>query len=495
MRNRTAYNFAQENYWGGIPGTSPADYADSMFQLDNMGQYFNQFSGHNSPAFTDQYLLWNFVQGANAAQKAWDANASTLGNFTFAAPTNYTGPNATDERTTEDSKSAFLSWNQTYYVADQPLQLSVGVRYEKTNVTSSALVPTWSGVSWAAANELYLISSGKAGFTTLKGSYKYFLPAFNASYNITDDMKVRAAYSETIGRPNWGDISGGQLLSSTVRVGGGTGSSGNPGLKPLVSHNIDLSWAWYYGKGSYVSVDYFRKNISNYIGTRQVTATPFNLHTPIDGAYYNAAVSNGCATNDAVCIRNYIFANFAGQPGVDASTGTITGQPGDPITSFTISEPYNANKKSLHGWEFSLQQMFWDTGFGAQLNYTIVQSPLHYDNYSYGQQTFLEGLSNSANAVGFYEKGPWQARVAYNWRGKFLSGSNDSLGIVNPIYTAPYGQWDISASYDINKKLSVTLDGINVTNRTQRLYTRNIHELIYLAQTGPRYMLGVRYKF
>jgi outer membrane receptor protein involved in Fe transport len=85
--------------------------------------------------------------------------------------------------------------------------------------------------------------------------------------------------------------------------------------------------------------------------------------------------------------------------------------------------------------------------------------------------------------------------VAYNWRGKFLSGTNDSLGIVNPIYTAPYGQWDISASYQINKQLSVTLDGINVTNRTQRLYTRNIHELIYLAQTGPRYMFGVLYKF
>ena len=496
VRNRTAYNFAQENYWGGIPGTSPADYADSLFHSDTMGHYFGQFSGHNAQGFTDQFFLWNFAQGAAAAQKAWDANAGTLGAFTFAAPTNYTGPNATDERTTEKSKSAFVTWDQTYYIADQPLRLSAGVRYEKTDVTSSALVPTWTGVSWAAANELYLISSGTSGFTTLKGSYKYFLPAFNADYNITDNMDVRAAYSETIGRPNWGDISGGQLLTSTVRVGGGTGSSGNPGLKPLLSHNFDLSWAWYYGKGSYVSVDYFRKNISNYIGTRQVTATPFNLPTPIGGAYYNQAVSTGgCATNDAVCIRNYILTNLSGQPGVDPATGTITGQPGDPITQFTISEPYNANKKSLHGWEFSLQQMIGDTGFGTQVNYTIVQSPLHYDNYSYGQQSFLVGLSNSANFVGFYEKGPWQARAAYNWRGKFLTGTNDSLGIVNPIYTAPYGQWDISASYNINKKLSVTLDGINVTNRTQRLYTRNIHELIYLAQTGPRYMFGVTYKF
>ena len=79
-------------------------------------------------------------------------------------------------------------------------------------------------------------------------------------------MKVRASYGETIGRPGWGDIQGGQTLDQLARVDGGTGTQGNPGLKPLESKNFDLSFEWYYDEGSYVSVGYFRKDIDNYIG-------------------------------------------------------------------------------------------------------------------------------------------------------------------------------------------------------------------------------------
>lgn len=493
VKNRTAFSNVQMDTWGGA--TSAADYPNSVWHLDHMGQYFNQFSGNNSPAFSDAFYTFNFNQVRQLALQAWHAAGHTGNPYTINP--NYT----TDMRTQEKSKSAFLSWDQTYYPWNMPLRLSAGVRYEKTDVTSSALVPNATGISWGSNNEFTVLESG-SGFTTLRGSYKYFLPAFNASLNVTDDMKLRAAYSETIGRPNWGDIQGGQTLNPLVRVNGGTGSQGNPGLKPLLSHNIDLSWAWYYSKGSYVSVDFFRKNIDNYVGTTQVVETPFNLHTPVGGAYWNAAVSAGCASSDTGCIRQYIFSNFAGQPGVNvtgtdstgALTGTIVGQPGDPLTPFRISTPANSKSTSLHGWEFAFQQMLWDTGFGVSANYTIVESPLTYDNQNLGQQFVLTGLSNSGNFVGFYQKGPWQFRAAYNWRGKFLASAFDSTG-PNPIYNDPYGQWDASASYDVNKQFSITLDAINITNRTQYLYSRNHHQLEYATQTGSRYMLGVRYKF
>lgn len=494
VHNRSAFSNVQLDTWGGA--TSPSDYPNSVWHLDHMGPYFSQFAGHNNPNFSDSFYLFNFNQVRQLAQQAWTAAGNT-GNPYQASP-DYT----TDRRAIEYSKSAFMSWDQTYYPWDKPFRVSAGVRYEKTNVTSYALVPNATGISWGSVNELSLLQSGSS-FTTLKGSYNYFLPDINLSFDLTDNMKLRASYGETIGRPNWGDIQGGQTLDTLVRVNGGTGSQGNPGLKPLVSHNIDLSWAWYYGKGSYVSVAFFRKNIDNYVGTTQVNETPFNLPTPVGGAYWNAALNTGgCASTDLQCIRQYIFTNYANAPGVNVTgtdtqgnlTGTITGQPGDPLTQFRVTTPANQRSASLHGWEFSLQQMLWDTGFGLAANYTIVESPLRYDNYKLGQQFALVGLSDSANFVGFYEKGPWQARVAYNWRGEFLNSLFDGSG-PNPIYTAPYGQWDISASYNINKRFSVTLDGINVTNRTQRLYSRNIHQLEYATQTGARYMLGVRYKF
>src|SRR3546814_2970215 len=45
---------------------------------------------------------------------------------------------STDRRTTEKSKSAFVQWSDTFGM-DMPLHVAVGMRYEETEVTSSAL--------------------------------------------------------------------------------------------------------------------------------------------------------------------------------------------------------------------------------------------------------------------------------------------------------------------------------------------------------------------
>lgn len=492
VKNRSAYSNVQLDTWGGA--TSAADYPDSVWHLDHMGQYFDQFGGHNDPNFTDSFFTWNFDQVRQLAENAWVAAGHNASDY-YASPV-FT----TDRRVKEKSKSAYLQWSQTYDIG-MPLNIAAGVRYEKTDVNSSALVPTATGISWGSANEFSLLQNGQ-GFTRLTGSYKYVLPSLDLSLDLTDDMKLRGSYGETIGRPGWGDIQGGQTLDSLVRVDGGTGSQGNPALKPLLSHNFDVSFEWYYAEGSYASVGYFRKNIDNYVGTTQIVEQPFALHTPVGGTYWNAALANGCASTDVVCIRNYIFANYNGQPGVTQTgtdstgnaTGTIVGQPGDPVANFRITTPANQQSASLDGWEFNIQHLLGQTGFGVSANYTLVNSGLTYNNYLIGQQFALEGLSDSANLVAFYDKGPWQARVAYNWRGKFLTGRFDGAG-PNPVYTAPYGQVDMNVSYAWNDHLSFALEGINLTNATQRLYSRNEHQLEFATQTGPRYMFGVRYKF
>ncbi|HET6431979.1 TonB-dependent receptor [Dyella sp.] len=492
VKNRSAYSNVQLDTWGGA--TSPADYPDSVWHLDHMGQYFDQFSGHDDPNFTDSFFTWDFDQVRQLAENAWVAAGHSASDY-YASPV-FT----TDRRVKEKSKSAYLQWSQTYDIGI-PLNIAAGVRYEKTDVSSSALVPTATGISWGSANEFTLLKSG-SGFTHLTGSYKYVLPSLDLSLDLTDQMKLRGSYGETIGRPGWGDIQGGQTLDDLVRVDGGTGGQGNPALKPLLSHNFDVSFEWYYAEGSYASVGYFRKNIDNYVGTTQVVEQPFGLHTPVGGAYWNAALANGCLQSDVVCIRNYIFANYNGQPGVTQTgtdntgnaTGTIVGQPGDPVANFRITTPANQQSASLDGWEFNIQHLLGQSGFGVSANYTLVNSGLTYDNTVIGQQFALEGLSDSANVVAFYDKGPWQVRAAYNWRGKFLTGRFDGAG-PNPVYTAPYGQLDMNISYAWDDHLSFALEGINLTNQTQRLYGRNERQLEFATQTGARYMFGVRYKF
>ncbi len=285
---------------------------------------------------------------------------------------------------------------------------------------------------------------------------------------------------------------------------GGTGGQGNPALKPLLSKNLDASVEWYYGKSSYASVGFFHKKVDNFIGQSQQVYSQAGLTTPVGGTYWNAAIgAGGCTTVDLQCIRDYIFNNFNGQPGVTKGpkpdsnghpTGTITGQPGDPILSFKINTPVNQHTASLRGFEFNVQNAFGNSGFGVGANYTLVMSGLKYDNANMNDQFALVGLSNSANVVAFYENDKVNARIAYNWRGQFLASTFDGAG-PNPVYTEPYGQVDMTLGYNATERLSFTLDALNLNDGVLRQHSRTKEELESITQTGRRFMVGARYKF
>jgi outer membrane receptor protein involved in Fe transport len=53
----------------------------------------------------------------------------------------------------------------------------------------------------------------------------------------------------------------------------------------------------------------------------------------------------------------------------------------------------------------------------------------------------------------------------------------------------------MNLSYQYSDDLVFSLEAINVTDETQRIHGRNVNQLLYATQTGPRYMLGLRYKF
>jgi TonB-dependent receptor len=491
VKNRSASAIMQRDSWGGV-GT-PADYDDSIWYADNMAKYFDAFSGHNDPRLTGQFLVFDFDRLVARAAEVGNPPCPTC----YYAPTEYTD----DIRTTEKSKSAFLQYRTTFDWS-MPLSVAVGARYEQTEVESSAMVRVPQGISWNSANELNIDYAGDRAFIDGSGKYDYVLPNADLKLDIMENLVLRGSYSRSLGRPGWSKIQSGQTLAGIVRTQGGTGSRGNPGLEPLLSDNFDLSLEWYYGEASYASVGFFRKNIKNFISDTIVRENTGELHTPVGGAYWNAALaSGGCAATDGACIRNYIFDNFDGQPGVTATgtnsagerTGTIVGQPGDPVAGFDITLPANQRSDHLDGWEVALQHVFGQSGFGVAANYTKVKSGLTFDNYSLGDQYPMVGLSDSANVVAFYDKNRWQIRAAYNWRDKFLNGIGGQGP--NPNYTDDYGQLDLNISYAATDNLTLSVEAINLTDETMRTYSRHTNMLRYATQTGPRYMFGVRYKF
>ncbi|GAB3065454.1 TonB-dependent receptor [Stenotrophomonas tumulicola] len=493
VQNRSASAIEQRNSWGGL-GT-PGDYDDSIWYADDMAKYFKAFSGSGDPRMTGRFLVFDFDRLRERAGEVGTASDPACPTCYF-APTEY----SEDIRTTEKSKSAYLQYRTTFDWS-MPLNVAVGVRYEKTEVESSAMVRVPDGISWSSANEFNIDYATESGVIDGRGEYDYFLPNVDLKLDISDALALRGSYSRSIGRPGWTQIQSGQTLADIVRTQGGTGSRGNPGLEPLLSDNFDLSLEWYYGESSYASVGYFRKNIKNFISNTILREEPGNLHTPVGGTYWNEALASGCGATDMPCIRDFIFTNHDGDPGVTATgtnsagqlTGTIVGQPGDPVAGFDITVPANQRSDHLDGWEVSVQHLFGQSGFGLAANYTKVKSGLTFNNLSLGDQYPMIGLSDSANLVAFYDKNAWQVRAAYNWRDSFLNGIGGQGP--NPNYTEAYGQLDVNISYAVTPQLSLSLEGINLTDETMRTYARHSNMLRYATQTGPRYMFGVRYKF
>jgi TonB-dependent receptor len=492
--NRSAYSNVQQNDWGGLRAANGGSivYPAGIWHPANMADYFKNISGGKDPNFSGAFQTFNFEEvRAIAEQQGID-------------PENFMPKSSWDQdsRTSERSKSLYVQINSDWDTA-LPLHTALGVRYEKTDVTSTAQTQEGNSIEWGSNNEFNVIF-GNPTFQTLTGNYSYFLPSFDSDVDIAKDMKIRASYGESIGRPTWDQLQGGLSLTTPGRVLGGQGNVGNPTLKPVKSKNLDLSYEWYYTKHSYVSVGYFKKNLTDYAGQTVYTDTPYNLHTPAGGALWNEAIAvGGCAATDPTCIRNYIFTNHPNDPGVHPTgvdsqgnkTGVIVGQPSDPLMPFNITTFANQNSSNIHGLEFNIQHMFGNSGFGFAANYTYVNSNLRYDNSNMKDQFALLGLSNSSNLVGIYEDASWSIRAAYNWRGEFLSSTIDGGGRPNPTYTEPYGQMDLSVDYNIDKNLSLMFEAINLNNAYIRQHSRTESELISVVQTGPRYTIGARYKF
>jgi TonB-dependent receptor len=488
VNNRSAFSNVQYDDWGGAG--SPDDYPDDVWHLRDVRSLFSNIPGSDNPALFNQMYTWDFATVAALAQTARGQEMAASDDFT------------TDRRTEEKTNSAYLQYTWTFDIGSMPSNLRAGIRYEDTKVTSSALVPIAEKIQWAGTNEFNVVY-GEPGFTELDGDYDYWLPNFDFNMEFIDNLIGRVSYSKTIGRPGWGDIQGGQTLNSLLRIDGGNGQQGDPGLLPLESKNIDLSLEWYYSEGSYASVGYFHKKVDNYVGITQITQTPFDLPHPGQGEWYDEAVA-ATGSTDPQQIREYIFQTYGDDPAVNITgvgtngfiTGTIDGRQGsDPVSTFDIQIPANQDTAKIDGWEFAFQHMFGESGFGVIANYTLVNSDQEYDNFSLNNQFAIEGLSDSANVVAFYENYNWVVRAAYNWRDEFLTARFDPGGNSNPLYTESYGQLDGLVSYTFENGITLFAEGFNLTNEYQRIVGRTDNMLYFVTETGRRYGLGVRWVF
>jgi TonB-dependent receptor len=168
----------------------------------------------------------------------------------------------------------------------------------------------------------------------------------------------------------------------------------------------------------------------------------------------------------------------------------------DPLFQFNVATPINTETANIHGFELQGQYFLGDTGFGVSGSFTKVYGDVSVDILSNpGTNVFaLTGLADSFNITAIYENYGFSARVAYNWRDKFLNNVNRGGGR-SPEFFEPFGTLDAHFSYDVMENFTVSLEAINILSEPVRSYGRDKNQLWFAQEQKPRVFVGGRFRF
>ncbi len=358
----------------------------------------------------------------------------TLAQFGLTRPPfQLSGDNAEREKT-------YAGYIVAFFNADRlpvPIDGNAGVRLVHTSETAAGyyqqtdLVTNPDGTQSTAPSAMFnQISFGR--------KYTYALPSVNLRGKFTDDLQLRLAYSKNLFRPGFDQLNPALTitepgLAQIDQEHDTTG--GNPELKPVRSTNYDASLEWYFTRNGYVSLAGFYKDVKNFIQT-------------------------------AITPRQVTFSD-----GV--------------TTTFQVTSYDNVASAKIKGLEVG-GQAFADflpgalKGLGLQANFTFVDSKAPSPATAGPVTTVpLEQLSKySYNVVGVYELGKLSARLAYNWRSKYLVTTSGNGSGNLPVFNKAFGQLDGEVSYNFTKNFSITLNVVNLTNAR--------HDTYYGLLTRPR---------
>ena len=497
---RTEQALSGFSAWSGLrggPGFSPSFteiFPDSMFIRNDTSGFLDAFDGGGASMNPGYYYTYDFDE-AIARQLAFitgdvvgESNAYSIDPYFSGAPSVSNVEEITD--------SIYVQSEWDFEVGDYYVQINAGVRYEETEVPSSAEVRVPVQVNWVAASEWITQFEDELQVQDFTGEYDILLPMFDVKVDVTDDIVARFSWGKSITRAPIGLLQGGLAFSGSPKIGARTASAGNTSLLPFESTNLDLSFEWYYDESSMLAVGLFRKSVENYITTTGQDQQFEGLRDIYQGPRWNEAVTALTAAGEQAtdsAIYNYFIDN-----GYADENGVVTPNADDPLITWRTTQPGNSSdSKTVEGIELAIQHTFGDTGFGFGANATLVDGDVEYDPYNLNEQDPLVGISDSANFQVFYEKEGLSVKVTYAWRSDYVVGIGQAQGSSDNPATQfdTFGQVDASINYDVNEHLTVFLEGVNINDETERGYGRFEEQFLFARQYGPRYTLGARYTF
>ena len=333
----------------------------------------------------------------------------------------------------ETMNEAYAKVNYDFKVADKEVSGNLGMRVVDRKMDSIGNL---------------IAASGAATPTVYHRTDREWLPSGVARIELTPESIVRLGAARVVAFPNTADLNNGVALSNNavftngVQTTLGSGSGGAPGLNPFKANQLDISFEQYFDKQSMVSLGLFNKDISTFIVQKQ------------------SAESYGGV--------NYLINRKVNGEGATVRGAELLAQ----MPFFFLPKPFN--------------------DFGLMATYSYIDSTTPIKDGT-GRELPFPGLSkNNVNLVGYYESGPFSARLAYNWRDAYLVGlSAANTGIYNAAYT------DLSATlrYDVNQNYSISFEANNLRNSSQRTYDGSTEGLRTNAAFGRVFKASLNLKF
>ena len=381
---------------------------------------------------------------------------------------------------TEDTAALYVSANIDF----DDLTGIIGVRYVKTDLSSG------------------YIADGE--FTTDENDYSDFLPSINLNYALSEETQLRFAAAKVMRRADFNDLSP-SLLVDGFNV---SATSGSATLDPHRATQYDLSLEHYYGEGNIASVAVFYKDIESFL-SKSATCV-----ASADTAEQNVTEwQNVCHLETAGVDNENLVLYTASQFGSEAAAeSAVAAQRDLGLTGINTARATNGKNGSIQGFEASIQQRLdiLIPGLGVSANWTYA------DSEQPNGSTLLDVSKNTFNGQIYWENDEFQVRLAYNYRSRYLATEDERLietigalaldsstddendVLYDPTsgnnYREDRGQFDISASWDVNDNITFVTNMTNLTGEPSHFSTE-LGSLWKYTEADRRLTMGVRAKF
>jgi iron complex outermembrane recepter protein len=324
-----------------------------------------------------------------------------------------------------------------------------GTRLEDTTFIGQGFVKRSSATAAQIPDPVLRAQHDWDNAVRTEGSYSRSFPSIHLAYDLTANIKARASWSTSFGRPALTVL----MPTATANENARTVTTSNPALGPQYAKNVDATVEYYFRPAGFLKMGFFRKNIKDFILTTRVGTV---------------------------------------------AAGTDNGFGGD-YAGFELLSQANAGRADVEGWELDYRQQLLFLpgllkGFELGGNFTYIETHGNFGGATdrtgsevpgFVPRTFNVSLGYTYKRIG--------TRINYSYLGDYLQTFNELPGLRT--------FWDkqnlVSASvfYALKPNLTISVDMTNVLADRRESYQYIPGRTMQIFTPSQTISIGVRGRF